>query len=144
MSAMRMLFPLFLIGGGVALAISTAKADAKKKKIDEAFDLGLDEPDIDQPPLPPAMSRAYSRNPINQETFNGWWYEASGYPQTGVMGFWLDIDLPSAGLDWLLPNVDDADAVVVTNDGAFWTFDNGWHPSERLAQEYDAWFDAGV
>jgi len=142
----RYLFPLILVGGGVALALSSAKANEKKKRVDKALDLGLDDVPVDDenPPLPPAMRRAYSENPVNRETFNEWWYSTE-YPGNGVMGFWLDIDLPSAGLDWLLPGVgDEADSVVVTNDGAFWFFENGWHPAERMAQEYDEWFNAGV
>lgn len=142
---LRYMFPLLLVGGGVALALSSAKANEKKKRVNDALDLGLDDVEVDDgnPPLPPAMTRAYSNNPVNRETFNAWWY-ASGYPEIGVMGFWLEVDLPSSGIDWLLPGVEDAEAVVATNDGAFWFFDNGWHPAARLAQEYDEWFDAGV
>lgn len=139
--SMRVLFPLVLVAGGIALVISEAKASAKKKRIDKGLDLGLDEPDESQPPLPPAMTRAYSQNPINHETFNAWWYQTP-WVENGVMGFWVELDIPQDGTDWLLPGINYPDAVIVTIDGAFWYFDNGWHPAERLAQDYDAWFNA--
>lgn len=211
MSALRYLFPLVLVGGGIALAVSSAKADAKKKKVNQALDLGLDNCSVSESqiegfaqskgyqiyyfttpannqkpkpafannpnarafdvsdcrferydgsawvpdtvtqaefdawlnsgegslPIPPASEKAYSTHTINQSLFAEWWYQ-TGYPETGVMGFWLDVSDPIP-IDELLPNSNYTDAVVVTNDGAFWVYENGWHPSARLANEYDAW-----
>jgi hypothetical protein len=218
MSALRYLFPLALVGGGIALAVSSAKADAKKKKIDKALDLGLDDCSVSEsqiegfakakgyqiyyfdvhattqppkaaylnnpnarafdatvchfvgwsgagtwvldaptqaefdawlnssgplpPPPPPANEKAYPSNPINQALFAEWWYQ-SGNPEVGVMGFWLEVSEPPTGLDigYNLP-IDFDDVVIVTNDGAFWFWDNGWHPASVLVYDYDTWYNA--
>lgn len=139
----RYLFPLLLVGGGVALAVSSAKADAKKKKIDEAFDLGLDDVDTSEPPLPPAMTRALPTNPINHNLFKAWWM-SSGYPEQGIMGFWTELDGPLDGTDWILPNANYFDVIITTGDGALWVYSDGWHPAPDLAAEYDAWYVGGA
>ena len=146
MSLLRFIIPVAIIGGGAVLVFNEAKASEKKKRIEKAYDLGLDDVEVEDdgnPPLPPAMSRAYSNNPINHETFNGWWFETD-WAKNGVMGFWLPENMPAAGTDWLLPGINYPDAVVVTSDGAFWYFDDGWHPAPLLAQDYDSWFDSGA
>lgn len=138
----KLIIPLLLIGGGIAFAISDARASAKKKKIDGALDLGLDDVDTSDAPLPPAASRAYPQSPINATLFNEWWQQTS-WVQNGVMGFWVPLDGPAAGTDWILPNSNYNDVVLATQDGALWYHDNGWHPAPLLAQDYDAWYTGG-
>lgn len=143
MGLLKLLIPLAVIGGGIAL-IGNARASEKKKRVDKALDLGLDDVDIgDAPaegPLPPAMKRAVPQYPINRELFNEWWYQ-TGNPETGVMGFYDEQNHdPIPGTEWLLPTIDYDDVVLVTNDGAFWYFDDGWHPGEVLALKYDSWY----
>lgn len=142
---MRLFFPLLLVVGGAALVYSAAKADAKKKKIDEALDLGLDEegPGELPPPPPPIPERAIPSNPINEELFSTWWYE-SGNPETGVMGFWTDFENPPDGTDFLgfqIP-LDYQDIVITTKDGAMWYWDTGWHPATVLVYDYDTWYNS--
>lgn len=144
MSLVGLLVPAGLVIGGVLL-FSSAKANEKKKRVNAALDLGLDDVEIDdndaQPPLPPAMTRAIPSNPMNHETFNAWWLQTS-WVANGVMGFWTNLDGPTTTPADLLPNTDYTDVVLATNDGALWFYDDGWHPADLLAQDYDAWFNA--
>lgn len=143
MFSAKLLIPLVVIGGG-ALIFTSAKATAKKKKVEEAYDLGLDKPDDTTPPFPPAVERAVPTYEITQTLFNEWWQQTE-YGLEGDPGFWIkEFEDPPSGLDWIGPfpflQFGNPDVAIATNDGALWYWDNGWHPAPKLADDYDAWY----